>query len=72
MESISPQLDNSHYDEEKVLEHCVNRGCQKNGTFKVLLKYIKRSAYLCDNCIDEFRNLGFIALEYVTLEGGET
>lgn len=72
METLPPHLDNIQDKPVRILERCVTTGCPNNGLYKVLLKYIKRPAYLCEQCIIEFRRLDFIALEYDSLEKGET
>jgi hypothetical protein len=63
VENISPHPDSIQYNHEKVLERCVTRGCQNKAIQEVLLKYIKRSAPVCEDCIIEFRRLDFIEKE---------
>lgn len=67
MEDLTPQTDNIQYN-QRVLELCVTRGCQNKSIQEVLLKYIKKSAPICEKCIIEFRQLGFIEEELHTLE----
>jgi hypothetical protein len=59
-EIVSPQHDNIQYKQKKVLERCVRRGCENDGVNEVMLKYLKKSAPICENCVIEFRRLGFL------------
>jgi hypothetical protein len=68
VENISPHPDSIQYNHEKVLERCVTRGCQNYGIFEVRLKYIKKSAPVCEQCIIEYRQLGYIDKEQDMLE----